>query len=247
MDAAIDDIGSPPIRAEAPLAGMVWMQTATLPNTALHGPLSIMCSHIIGQPRTIFTPLNIIKSVCIVVVAGMLWWRMEHTEECVHDRSSYYFFTMTFWVFDSMRGARMAFPAERDVILKERASGTYHLSAYFLAKTTRDAPVRLILPFLYMFIFFWMAGIVSRFSVFVSSTCCTLLCLVAGEALGLLVGTSMHDITKATTVMIVSRLFLLDVARWLLRSTYNQLHLLGRISESVPVCLFGVLVTCLLQ
>ncbi|CAB9497116.1 Putative white-brown complex homolog protein 30 [Seminavis robusta] len=157
----------------------------------------------------IFTPLNLIKSVCIGLVAGMLWFQLPYTEERVHDRSSYYFFTMTFWVFDSMMGALMAFPAERAVILKERASGSYHLSAYFLAKTTSDAPVRLTLPFLYMVTSYWMAGIDNRFWVFVSSTCCTLLSVVSGEALGLLVGTSIHDMTKALTVMIVSGLFLM--------------------------------------
>lgn len=157
----------------------------------------------------IFTPLNLTKSVCIGLVAGMLWFQMEYTEERVHDRSSYYFFTMTYWVFDSMMGALMAFPAERAVVLKERASGSYHLSAYFMAKTSSDAPVRLTLPFLYMCTSFWMAGVSTEFAVFVSSTCCTLLSVMAGEALGLLVGTSISDLTKAMTVMIVSGLFLM--------------------------------------
>lgn len=103
----------------------------------------------------------------------------------------------------------MAFPAERAVILKERASGSYHLSAYFLAKTSSDAPVRLTLPFLYMCTSFWMAGVDPRFGVFLSSTCCTLLSVMAGEALGLLVGTSIHDLTKALTIMIVTGLGLM--------------------------------------
>lgn len=157
----------------------------------------------------IFTPLNLTKSVCIGMVAGLLWFQMDYTEQRVHDRSSYYFFTMTYWVFDSMMGALMAFPAERAVILKERASGSYHLSAYFLAKTSSDAPVRLTLPFLYMCTSYWMAAVDSRFSVFLSSTCCTLLSVTAGEALGLLVGTSIHDLTKALTVMIVTGLGLM--------------------------------------
>jgi ABC-type multidrug transport system ATPase subunit len=211
MDAAIDDIGS--TNKSASLVGRSFLDAdgnTTKYNTSWATQYYVLTHRSAKNSRTaIFTPLNIIKSACIGLVAGMLWWRMKYTEERVHDRSSYYFFTMTFWVFDSMMGALMAFPAERAVILKERASGSYHLSAYFLAKTSSDAPVRLILPFLYMFISFWMAGIDSRFSVFVSSTCCTLLSVVAGEALGLLVGTSIHDITKAMTVMIVAGLFLM--------------------------------------
>lgn len=145
----------------------------------------------------------------LILPPSSFLYHREYTERRVHDRTSYFFFTQTYWVFDSMMGALMAFPAERAVILKERASGSYHLSAYFLAKTSSDAPVRLILPFLYMCTSFWMAGVDARFVVFLSTTGCTLLSVMAGEALGLLVGTSIHDLTKAMTVMIVTGLGLM--------------------------------------
>ena len=61
----------------------------------------------------IFTPLNLVKSVAIGVVAGLLWFRLDYTERNVNDIRSYYFFTMTFWVFDSMFNALTAFPDER--------------------------------------------------------------------------------------------------------------------------------------
>jgi len=81
----------------------------------------------------IFTPLNIVKSVCLGVMVGLLWFQMPYTERTVVDRSSYFFFTMTYWVFESMFAALFSFPNERQVIFKERASGSYHLSAYFFA------------------------------------------------------------------------------------------------------------------
>ena len=116
---------------------------------------------------------------------------------------------MTFWVFDSMFQALSAFPTEREVILKERASGSYHLSAYFLAKTTSDAPVRLILPFLYMVISFWMAGFSSNFGVFLGTVGCTLLSVVSGEAIGLFVGAAIYDLQMGMTVMTVCTLALM--------------------------------------
>jgi ABC-type multidrug transport system permease subunit len=105
--------------------------------------------------------------------------------------------------------ALTAFPSERDVILKERASGSYHLSAYFMAKTTADAPVRLILPFLYVVVSYWMAGIDDRFSVFLGTIGCTLLCVLSGEAIGLFIGAAVYDLQKAMTVMTVSALALM--------------------------------------
>lgn len=103
----------------------------------------------------------------------------------------------------------MAFPEERDVILKERSSASYHLGAYFMAKTTSELPTRLVLPLIYMFFAFWMAGISSRVGVFVSTTVVCLLSVMTGEAIGLLVGASIYDMERAMTVMTVVSLALL--------------------------------------
>ena len=46
----------------------------------------------------IFTPLNLTKAGAIGFMCGLLWFQMPYTESTVFDRSSYYFFTMTFWV-----------------------------------------------------------------------------------------------------------------------------------------------------
>jgi ABC-type multidrug transport system ATPase subunit len=156
----------------------------------------------------IFTPLNLIKSGALGLVSGLLWFQMEYTESAVFDRSSYFFFTMTFWVFDAMFQAFLAFPAERAVILKERAGGSYRLSAYFMGKTTSEMPSRLVLPFIYMLISFWMASISSRFSTFITTTLISLLSVMAGEAIGLFVGATMYDLEKGMTAMTVISLAL---------------------------------------
>lgn len=156
----------------------------------------------------IFTPINLIKSAMLGVIVGLLWFQLDYTENTVFDRSSYYFFTMTYWVFDAMFQALLAFPAEREVILKERASGSYHLSAYFMAKTTSEMPTRLVLPLIYMVISFWMAGISKRVDIFIFSTLISLLSVVAGESIGLLVGASIYDMERAMATMTVVALTL---------------------------------------
>jgi len=46
--------------------------------------------------------------------------------------SSYFFFTMTYWVFDAMFAALMSFPSERDVIFKVRAEKLNYLQVMLL-------------------------------------------------------------------------------------------------------------------
>lgn len=162
-----------------------------------------------GARSSIFTPLNMIKSVLVGIVVGCVWWQVPYTEQTVSDRAAYYFFTMSFWVFDSMFTALMSFPQEKVVIMKERASASYHLSAYFMAKMTSDAPVRLVLPFLYMVTSYWMAGIGNNVWVFLASTGCTLMSVLAGESFGLCVGAWFSDLEMAMVVLTVLTLGLL--------------------------------------
>uniref|UniRef100_A0A7S1ZE51 ABC transporter domain-containing protein n=1 Tax=Trieres chinensis TaxID=1514140 RepID=A0A7S1ZE51_TRICV len=156
----------------------------------------------------IFTPLNFVKSVCLGLMTGLLWFQMEYTERTVMDRASFFFFTMMYWVFDAMFNSVMTFPQERAIIYKERASGTYHLSSFFMAKTTSEAPTRLILPVVYMVISYWMAGANPSFGAFVGTTGCCLLCVLAGESMGLLVGTTIMDWEKSMVVMVIFSLTL---------------------------------------
>ena len=178
-------------------------------NTSWGFQYKILVNRSLKNSRSaIFTPINIIKSVLIGFVAGVLYFQMDYTESSIQDRASYFFFTMTYWVMDSMFQSFMTFPTERDVVLKERASGSYRLSAYFLAKTTSELPARVILPCVYMVISFWMASISNSFSIFFATVGITLLSVMTGEAIGLLVGSTVYDMEKGQTVLTVVALFL---------------------------------------
>ena len=52
-----------------------------------------------------------------------------------------------------------AVPSDRTVVSKERAAGSYHLSAYFLAKTCSEDPMNLIPPLFFTAVLFPVAGL----------------------------------------------------------------------------------------
>jgi hypothetical protein len=68
-----------------------------------------------------------------------------------------FFYTMH-WSFTPLFNALAAFPSERRVILKERASGSYRLSAYFMAKSASEVPLELFYPLLCTTVFYWMVS-----------------------------------------------------------------------------------------
>mmetsp|Transcript_59354 Transcript_59354/g.126201 ORF Transcript_59354/g.126201 Transcript_59354/m.126201 type:complete len:760 (+) Transcript_59354:109-2388(+) len=178
----------------------------------------------------IFTTLNLIKAGAIGFMCGLLWFQMPYTESAVFDRSSYYFFTMTFWVFDAMFTAYMAFPLERAIIFKERSSGSYHLSAYFMAKTTSEAPARLALPAIYMVISYWMSGVNNNFLIFLASTMCSLLSVLAGESIGLFMGAAILDMEKGMVVMTIVSLSLMVVGGFFVRNIPSWILWMGYLS-----------------
>ena len=133
-------------------------------------------------------------------------------------------------VFDAMFTAYMAFPLERAIIFKERASGAYHLSAYFMAKTTSEAPARLALPAVYMCLSYWLAGVNNNFGIFIVSTLCSLLSVLAGESIGLFLGAAVLDMEKGMVIMTVAALALMVVGGFFVRNIPFWVQWLGYIS-----------------
>lgn len=103
----------------------------------------------------------------------------------------------------------MQFLPERTIILKERAAGSYRLSAYFLSKTISELPVRLTLPFVFLAISYPMSGVNPEARVFFAVVGSQLLAALAGESVGLFIGTITMDFQKALVVATLGALTLM--------------------------------------
>ena len=95
----------------------------------------------------------------------------------------------------------LEFYPERQVLTKERASGTYRLSAYFIAKTVASVPVRLLLPALYVSVAYPLAidltaqedisyndNVLHKSQSFLGVLGVLILTAYSGESVGLFVG-----------------------------------------------------------
>lgn len=150
-----------------------------------------------------------INVVVITSVAAGLWWRtgVESNTAKITDLQGYLFFTSVFWGFWPMFNSLTTFPAERAVMAKERASGSYRLSAYFCAKSVADVPLYMALPMFYALITYHCLGLHEGFDsttqafgnllVFLTVLLLNVLC---AQSMGLLISTAVMDVKKAMVV-----------------------------------------------
>ncbi|KAK9715930.1 hypothetical protein RND81_06G199400 [Saponaria officinalis] len=145
--------------------------------------------------------LRITQVLATAVILGLLWWQSDSsTPKGLQDQAGLLFFIAVFWGFFPVFTAIFAFPQERAMLLKERAADMYRLSAYFLARTTSDLPLDLVLPVLFLLVVYFMAGLRLDAATFIYTVLTVFLCIVAAQGLGLAIGASLMDIKKATTL-----------------------------------------------
>eukprot|EP00341_Mesodinium_pulex_P005447 CAMPEP_0116982146 /NCGR_PEP_ID=MMETSP0467-20121206/60161_1 /TAXON_ID=283647 /ORGANISM="Mesodinium pulex, Strain SPMC105" /LENGTH=233 /DNA_ID=CAMNT_0004676567 /DNA_START=12 /DNA_END=709 /DNA_ORIENTATION=- len=173
----------------------------------------------------LFTFLNAFQTTALAVACGLAWFQMGRTEKSIADRGGFIFFYMVYWFFNSMFTGMMTFFPERSVLTKERAAGSYHLSAYFITKNISETPIVLALPAVFLAISYPMAGLNPKPGAFFSMVGTQLLATTCGESIGLLIGTATNDmkvgVTTATLTglcfMLVGGYFvqnLVDFVKW---------------------------------
>jgi hypothetical protein len=145
----------------------------------------------------------------LTAVCSGLWWQaaVDPNTDRITDIQGYLFCTSVFWGFWPLFNALCTFPSERSVLMKERASGSYRLSAYFVAKTLSDVPLYTSMPGVYAVITWHCIGLhhgynnpaeaVSNLVVFVLVL---LLNVLAAQSMGLVISTVVMDFKKSLVI-----------------------------------------------
>ncbi|KAL8132159.1 ABC transporter G family member 22-like isoform X1 [Apium graveolens] len=148
-----------------------------------------------------FSWLRLGQIVITAIIVGLLWWQSggDKAEE-LHDQAGLLFFIAVFWGYFPVFTAIYTFPQERAMLKKERAADMYRLSAYFVARTTSDLPLDLLMPLLFLSIVYFMAGLKHSAKAFFLTMLIVFVCIVAAQGLGLAIGATLMDLKKATTL-----------------------------------------------
>ncbi|MBA0615660.1 hypothetical protein Godav_015780 [Gossypium davidsonii] len=152
-----------------------------------------------------FSWLRITQVLSTAIILGLLWWQSDSkSTRGRQDQAGLLFFIAVFWGFFPVFTAIFTFPQERAMLSKERAADMYRLSAYFLARTTSDLPLDLILPVLFLLVVYFMAGLRLSAGRFFLSMLTVFLCIIAAQGLGLAIGATLMDLKRATTLASVT-------------------------------------------
>ncbi|KAJ4750322.1 ABC transporter G family member 2 [Rhynchospora pubera] len=149
--------------------------------------------------------MRITQVVATALILGLLWWHTStSTPNALLDQAGLLFFIAVFWGFFPVFTAIFTFPQERAMLNKERSVDMYKLSAYFMARTTSDLPLDLLLPVIFLVIVYFMAGLKETATAFFLTMLIVFLCIIAAQGLGLAIGASLLDVKKATTLASVT-------------------------------------------
>ncbi|XP_058204360.1 ABC transporter G family member 22-like isoform X2 [Rhododendron vialii] len=152
-----------------------------------------------------FSWLRITQVLTTAVILGLLWWQSDSdSPKDLRDQAGLLFFISVFWGFFPVFTAIFTFPQERAMLNKERAADMYRISAYFVARTSSDIPLDLLMPVLFLVIVYFMAGLRKSAGPFFLTMLTVFLCIVAAQGLGLAIGATLMDLKRATTLASVT-------------------------------------------
>ncbi|CAN8239439.1 unnamed protein product [Cochlearia groenlandica] len=151
-----------------------------------------------------FDALRVFQVVAASLLCSLMWWHSDYRD--VHDRLGLLFFISIFWGVLPSFNAVFTFPQEREIFTRERASGMYTLSSYFMAHVLGSLTMELVLPAAFLTLTYWMVGLRPGLVPFILTLSVLLLYVLASQGLGLALGAVIMDAKKASTVVTVTML-----------------------------------------
>lgn len=145
------------------------------------------------------------------------------------------FFEILFMAFAAMFAQIFTFPLEYDMMVKERQSGMYRLSSFFIARILADMPLEWAFPFIYVTLIYWLGGLRPTAWAYLANLSCTLLVITTASSTGLCVGAIAMKIKRAQviatvmmlTLMLVAGFYVSNVPSWLAWIKYASFMFYG--------------------
>jgi len=151
----------------------------------------------------IITLLECFRWGGVGLISCLCWFQIPRTEEHIHDYVGFCFFITVFTTFIIAYGSLAQFIGESSVITRERRTGAYRLSAYYLSKVVAEWPVEILYPTIFFTTCYWFAGINNNFLTYLQCYFVLLFHIMCASALGCALGAYHLDFKKSQIMVSV--------------------------------------------
>ena len=176
----------------------------------------------------------------VSILCGFLWFQAGTTKntsttEGALDVTGVLFFMLTYLSFSLLFTSIFTFPSEKTMLMKERASGMYCVSAFFFGRTMADLPLDTALPILVSTGIYVMVGLKGTIGAYLISMVIVLLVCFTAASLGLFLGAWFLNLKRAQsgatvlmlTIMLTGGFFVRSVPSWMAWTKYISYIMYG--------------------
>eukprot|EP01134_Creolimax_fragrantissima_P004609 CFRG4609T1 len=149
-----------------------------------------------------------IQTLLFAIILGLLWLNegeeyFENVTDVTLARNLFgiFFFLIVNISFGAALAVLFIYPFERSVVLRERASGSYRVSSYFLAKIVTEFPRSVIFVLIHTVIPYWMIGLQKSGEDFLFFFLVMLLSALVAEAMTIFVSIITMDPQTASAIV----------------------------------------------
>ncbi|GJQ14676.1 hypothetical protein GpartN1_g7030.t1 [Galdieria partita] len=116
--------------------------------------------NVLRNPAVVW--LRFAMYVMLAILIGIVWLRLSQTASNMQNFASALFYVAAFMVFMSI-SVLPAYLEEKEIFVRERANGTYHVLSYQIAHFLVDVPFVFLLALVSGTICYWLVGMNSSF------------------------------------------------------------------------------------
>lgn len=158
--------------------------------------------------RTVIVAQVLQNIICAILIGFVFYQIGEGQESVVKRRPVLFFCAINQGVFGALIVIN-SFPSERKIILRERAAGSYYVSAYYMAKIVSEMILQVTSPIAFSLIVYWIVGFQAVASKFFIFTAFMILCSLAATSIALFISAICRTTTFAVSVLPMA----LEIAR----------------------------------
>lgn len=133
------------------------------------------------------TVVQLFQAIFMGLVIGGIFFDLGTSQTSVQNRQGVLFFITINQCFGIVFATVLVFTAEKPIFRKERQSGSYRVSSYFLAKNLSEFPIQIVPPFIFTVICYFMVGLRPDADKFFTFVALILLVNFTSQSLGLMI------------------------------------------------------------